>query len=558
MRRDVILARHHHFLFIRFARATLLDARRDAFELLHRLVLLRGELSAALLRVSDVLHERVHAFDVFLEHLGVHAPRRLLLRLHLGDVREVVPPNRRGIVLFDVFDFRRRRANRRVDPGRALDERIGDDRTFRGSGFRGVDRRRERLLLRLDERLVLLRLFYGVDSVGDLVLRRRQRLRVRGDDVLVRRVSLERLHVGRQLGEFSLLRRLRAIVRASFATRRARVLPRVPLHPLELGERVGVRGLRESVGVRGLRVRGLRTLTDHGAIARVEGVVSSDASSDADASRRAFLASRRAILASIFAHAGAFLAGGDASLDSDALTVHRLGRGARGASFLLTLLGESFVFFFARGASRFDARRLSRGGVSRELDGSEARLVGIDGGSDESDGGARGGARLAPGLGEAAVDHVPEIVAGVEGERVAGGTRARDDTRRAQGGEGGSSAETRARDGRDRAHGQRGAEGGHARGRASSTTSVTGGGLGPEEGGELGVRGGGHGASIRPEGATPAATRRESKPNENRDAARSAGGSLETKGRDDEKPRARGGLEADARRSCRRRTAPAR
>ena len=262
MRRDVILARHHHFLFIRFARATLLDARRDAFELLHRLVLLRGELSAALLRVSDVLHERVHAFDVFLEHLGVHAPRRLLLRLHLGDVREVVPPNRRGIVLFDVFDFRRRRANRRVDLGRTLDERIGDDRTFRGSGFRGVDRRRERLLLRLDERLVLLRLFYGVDSVGDSVVRRRQRLRVRGDDVLVRRVSLERLHVGRQLGEFSLLRRLRAIVRASFATSRARVLPRVPLHPLELGERVGVRGLRESVGV-----RGLRTLTDHGAIA---------------------------------------------------------------------------------------------------------------------------------------------------------------------------------------------------------------------------------------------------------------------------------------------------
>ena len=209
--------------------------------------------------------------------------------------------------------------------------------------------------------------------------------------------------------------------------------------------------------------------------------MSSDASFDADASRRAFLAPRRAIRV-YFSPTPAPSRRRRREPRLGRATVHRLGRGARGASFLLTLLGESCVLVLARGAARGDSRRRYRGGVSRELDGSEARLVGIDGGSDESDGGARGGARLAPGLGEAAVDHVPEIVAGVEGERVAGGTRARDDTRRAQGGEGGSSAETRARDGRDRAHGQRGAEGGHARGRASSTTSVTGGGLGPEEG----------------------------------------------------------------------------
>ena len=67
--RDVILARHHHFLFIRFARATLsTPPRRSSFFIA---LSSSGELSAALLRVSDVLHERVHAFDVFLEHLRV-------------------------------------------------------------------------------------------------------------------------------------------------------------------------------------------------------------------------------------------------------------------------------------------------------------------------------------------------------------------------------------------------------------------------------------------------------------------------------------------------------
>ena len=226
-------------------------------------------------------------------------------------------------------------------------------------------------------------------------------------------------------------------------------------------------------------------------------------------------------------------------------------RGARGASFLLTLLGRTVRFFFARGASR-RSRHVSAAATSR----STSRIVlfvvavmplSVFGTSPNEGGAPRGGARSSPSSRRSRTvpDHVPEIVAGVEGERVAGGTRARDDTRRAQGGEGGSSAETRAaRWPRPRPRTARRRGRSRARGRASSTTSVPGARI-RLAGGELGVRGDGHGASIRPPRWTPRRRPHESKPNENRGAARSAGGSA-TKGRDDEKL-ARGGTRGPTR-----------
>ena len=197
------------------------------------------------------------------------------------------------------------------------------------------------------------------------------------------------------------------------------------------------------------------------------------------------------------------------------------------------------MFFFARGASRFDARRLSRGGVSRA-----GRIRGSAGWDRR-------------GFGRVRWRRPRRRAPGAWSRRSRGRPRPRNRRR-------GGGRACRRRDARPGRHPARPGRRGRIlrrdprtrwprprprtarrRGRSRARTCVEHyerhrGRARPRGGGELGVRGGGHGASIRPEGATPAATRRESKPNENRDAARSAGGSLETKGRDDEKPRARG------------------